>query len=244
MGYEAAIADSTRSSTEDLWLKFLSRWSLITALIFMSLIAVFFIAVASDVPMDKALLIGAARRPFAHRLHTSLDSAGWLGIGGVLLAFASVLAARAPIRSAFIAACGIGQLIGSAGGFILLYLIEDLATRYTRANPDVQTTLMQTSGDFMNVAGSLWSLGALLYGAGFVLIASVIRSDARFPRWLAVWIGLAGIYPIVQRLLAIAAVDLRPYFSAYLILGQIALYIAIAVVFWRRRARPTRYHIQ
>lgn len=223
-------------TNEERWLRFLSRWSLLTALLSVGLIGVFFLAVASDVPMDKGQLIGAMRRPFAHRLLASVDSAVWLGIGGVLLAFSGILAAHAPIRSAFIAACAVGQLIGSAGGFISLTLIEDLAARYAQASPDRQATLLQTSMDFTNVVGSLWTLGALLYGVGFVLIATVIWSGAEFPRWLAVWIGVAGIYPIVQRLLAIAGVDLRPYFPVYSILGLDALFIAIAVLFWRRRS--------
>lgn len=46
---------------------------------------------------------------------------------------------------------------------------------------------------------------------------------ARFPRLAGSLDRTRRDLSIVQRLLAIAAVDLRPYFSVYLIVGQIAL---------------------
>lgn len=220
-------------SEEDRWLRFLSRSCSITAILGLALLVAYVVAIAFDVPMDRGELVGAARRPFAHRVDASLDSAVWLGICVVLIAFARLLWTRAPIRATLIAACAAGQLLGSAGGFIRFNVVQDLASQYTQASPVQQTEVVATYGYLANLFGSMFSIGALLYGLAFVLFASASVWWSSWPRWLVVWIGLSGAYPIMQRLLAIGGIDLQSAFIGYFLFGQIALYAAIAIVFWR-----------
>lgn len=216
------------------WSRFLSWWCLAVAGLALLLIGLFFVATPINAPLDRAELIGAVQRPFAHRLDATVDSAVWLGIGGVLLAFGSLIGRAAPLRSTLVIACGVGQLIGSTGGLIRFAAVDGLAARYAEATPAQQASLVQTYSDLSNVFGSMFGIGALLYGAGFILISSVLLSARAFPRWLAIWIGVSGLYPVAQRALAVVGIDLRPYFIGYFILGQIALFVAIGIYLWRR----------
>src|SRR3990172_5988268 len=97
------------------WWRFLSRWSLVTALVALGLVGVFLggIGIAAS---DSALgpeyveLMQAVRSPVLYRVAMVLDVLGWLTIGGSLLTLAGLLRGHAPIRATFIAACGFSQL--------------------------------------------------------------------------------------------------------------------------------------
>ena len=47
-----------------------------------------------------------------------------------------------------------------------------------------------------------FNAGAVLYSGGLLLIASVALTLVGFPRWLAAWIGLMGVYGLGERLFA------------------------------------------
>lgn len=220
-----------------LWFRFLSRWALMTALVVVGLFASFLIVLgaAGSAPSDYAELAGAARRPGAYRAVGLLDFLVWFGIGGTLVALSCVLAHQAPIRAAFIAACGVGQVVGALGGFIRLNAIGDLATRYAGATPDQQAGLVQSYLDLWQVIGAHFDAGSTLYGVAFLLVASAAVSVVGFPHWLAGWFGLSGLWALLSNTLSFVGspFQITDLFPLYMILGIAGLHLAIAAVFWR-----------
>ncbi len=228
---------SSIDAADSNWFRFVSRWALLPALTFVALLAVFFpvIAAAGSVPMEYAELVAASHRPALYRLAAVLDILVWLGIGGTLVAFAAVFARRAPIRATFLAVCGAGQVVGALGGFLRLTATTELAARYAAAALDAQAALAQAYLTLGQTIGAHYSLGSALYGAGFLLIASVAFPLAGFPRWLAVWFALSGSWSLVAGgVSAAGSPALMAVFPLYAIAGIIALHVAIAAVFWRR----------
>ena len=220
------------------WFRFLSRWALMTTLMVVGLFASFFMVLgaAGSAPSDYAELVGAAQQPSAYRAVGVFDFLVWFGLGGTLVALSCVLAQQAPMRAAFIAACGVGQVVGALGGFIRLTAISDLAARYADASADQQASLVRSYLDLWLVIGAHFDAGSTLYGAGFLLVASAALSVRGFPRWLAGWFGLSGIWPLVSNTLSFvdSPFQVTGLFPLYMILGIAGLHLAIAVAFWRR----------
>src|SRR5439155_19242664 len=102
---------------------------LVTSLAALALTLVFLLGVGSDssVPREYAELVQASRQPTAYRIAMVFDALGWLLIGGILLSFAALAHSDAPARAIVVAACAIGQLAGSLGGFMRLDGISALA---------------------------------------------------------------------------------------------------------------------
>ena len=221
------------------WLRFLPRWSLVAALVILALPIVIFGGVGQQ-PSDNALgegyaeLLQAARSPAMYRLGMTFDALGWLMIGGSLLTWAGVLSRRAPIRAVFIAACGMGQLTGVLGGFMRLNGVSELAKLYTAVSPDQQTIVLRSYLDLWAVINSHFHAGNLIQGVGFLLVAWVAFSLAAFPRWLAVWLALPGLLPVVQFVLVAAGAPFSlPLIIFHVLVGVVALNFALAVALWR-----------
>ena len=221
------------------WLLFLPRWSLVAGLVILALPIVIFGGVGQQ-PSDTALgegyaeLLQAARSPAMYRLGMTFDALGWLMIGGSLLTWATVLRRRAPIRAVFIAACGIGQLTGMLGGFMRLNGVSELAKLYTATSPDQQTIVLRSYLDLWAVINSHFHAGNLIQGVGFLLVAWAAFSLAGFPRWLAIWLALPGLLPLVQFILvAVGTPFSLPLIIFHVIIGTVALNFAMAVALWR-----------
>lgn len=239
-------APGTRATTavrpdEAAWSTFLARWTLFAALALVGVFVAFgaLIAATGDAATgDFALfeLVGASRSPALHRVMGALDALAWLGIGGTLLGFAGLFAPWARRRAALLAACGVGQLAGAVGAYMRLGAVNELGGRYAAAAaPDQQAALIQAQLTLAQIISAHFSLGQLLNGAGFLLLASAGLSLAGFPRWLAVWFGLSGLYAVVaQVVFAAGSTVLQPAFPLYAVVGLIAPFIAVAVAFWRR----------
>ncbi len=236
-GRVVPLAQNTDDSVR--WLRFLSRWSLVAGLVILALPVVIFGGVgqqASDNALGAAYaeLLQAVRSPGLYRVGMTLDAVGWLMIGGSLLTLAGVLRRHAPIRATVIAACGIAQLTGSLGGFMRLNGISDLAARYATATPDQHAALLQSYLDLWRVINAHFHAGNLLQGAGFLLVAWAVFSLRGFPRWLASWLVLPGLLPLVQFVLVAAG---APFSLAlivfHVVVGIVALDFALAVAFWR-----------
>ena len=97
------------------WGKFLARSALLLGLAGLALMAMFLAVLGVDPSDPYSELVAAARNPAAYRLSAFLDMLTWVGIGGVLLAFAGYCAVRAPIRALLLAALGAGQVVGYLG---------------------------------------------------------------------------------------------------------------------------------
>jgi hypothetical protein len=220
-------------------LRFLSRWALATALMVVGLFVVFFggIGIAST---DSALgqqyveLMQAVRNPGLYRVFTILDALAWLLTGGSLLVLAGICVSRVPIQAALIAACGIGQLTGSLGGFMRLDGISDLAVRYASSAPDQQAAVLQSYLDLERIIGAHFHAGNLLQGVGFLLVAWAVLSHLSFPRWLGVWFAVPGLLPLIQFALVAAGSPFSfPLLLVHLVIGLLGLHVALAWTLWR-----------
>jgi hypothetical protein len=94
-------------------------------------------------------------------------------MGGVLIAIAAVFFSRAPIRSTFIAALGIGTLVGFLGACLRLAGTTDLAARYLAATPADRASQLQSYLDLQQQINISFSAGGLLIGLALVLAASM-----------------------------------------------------------------------
>ncbi len=220
----------------------LSRWSLVAALSVPAYFALYAVvgAAASNNTLGQQYggLVQAIRSPILYRLAWLSESLSWLLVGGTLIIFALIFARRAVVRAAFIAACGVGQLTGSFGVF-LLSGFSNLAARYTTAPTEQQAFLLQAFLDLRPIIGSPVAIGCLLQGAGFLLVAWVAWEWMGFPRLLAVWLAIPGVLGLALFIL-IAAEAPATLMVPILLLHDIALIIAcvaVAVTFWRRSAK-------
>lgn len=230
--YEQAADEPVR------WLRFLSRWALVTALMVIALLLIFGGGLGFA-PSDNALgleyreLLQAVRVPAMYRLFTTFDAMGWLMMGGVLLIVSAILKNRAPIRARLIAACGIGLLTGILGGVTRLVAISDLAARYAIATPPQQAVLLQATLTLFEIIAVFFVVGDILAGAGYLLVASVGFSPGAFPRWLAGWFVLAGALALLQGITSALGAFSFPVLLLTLVVGVLGLHVAVAVAFWR-----------
>lgn len=234
-----AMHPKSSNSLPARWLWFLPRWSALTGLVLLALPIVIFGGVGQQ-PSDNALgqgyaeLMQAVRSPGLYRVAMTLDAVAWLMIGGSLLTFSAVLGRHAPIRAVFIAAGGMGQLTGVLGGFMRLNGVSELAKLYTAASPDQQTILLRSYLDLWAVINSHFHAGNLIQGLGFLLVAWAAFSLPGFPRWLAIWLVLPGLLPLVQfSLVAAGAPFSLPLIIFHVMVGVVALNFAMAVALWR-----------
>ena len=224
------------------WLHFLSRWALATVLFGIVGLAIYFGGIGF-VPSDSALgvaysdLMQAVRAPVMFRIFMTCDAVGWLMIGVTLLTLAVILKNAEPIRSLLIAACGVGMLVGSLGGFMRLVGVSDLAAQYAVATPAQQATLLPAVLALYESISAHFVAGGVLQGAGYLLVASVMFARRAFPRWLVGWFILAGVLELVQA--TTAALNAFSFIVLFLtvIVGVWGLNIAITIAFWR--ASPT-----
>ena len=173
---------------------------------------------------------------------TQASASGWLWIGGSLLVFAGLFARSAPIRAAFLAACGVGQLAGLLGGYTMLVVLGDLGARAATAAPDQQAALAAASGPVLSSMLAHYGAGQLLYGAGYLLIASVALSLAGFPRWVGAWFALYGIYAVTNQVAYVVTGGIPlPMLFMLFELGSIVANFALAATFWRRAPAGARW---
>jgi hypothetical protein len=223
------------------WITFLSRWALATVLFGIVGLVIYFMGVGF-VPSDNALgiaysdLMQAVRAPVMFRIFMTFDAIGWLMIGGTLLTLAAILKSRAPIRTLMVAACGIGMLAGSLGGFMRLVGVSDLAAQYSVATTAQQAALLPSGLALYETISAHFVAGGFLQGAAYLLIASMMFALRAFPRWLVGWFILAGILEFLQ--MTTAALGAFSFIVLFLtvIVGVWGLNIAIMLAFWRPSA--------
>ena len=223
------------------WDKFLARSALLLGLAGLALMAMFLVVLGLDPSDPYAELVVAGRNPAAYRLGSFLDMLAWVGIGGVLLAFAGTFAVRAPIRALLLAAMGTGQAVGALGGVLRLGAVSELGVRYAAAAPDQRAALEQTYLTLAQIVSSHYGAGNWLYGPGYLLIAWLAWSQAGIPRWVPVWFALMGLYAVANQLSFVAVGALLPgIFFLVFMLGQDLASLALAVTFWRGVAPSAR----
>lgn len=222
------------------WLRFLSRWSLFAGLVVLGLFLAFFIGVVSasqnsPLPSEYMELVAASRSPAMYRVAITFDVLSWLMLGGFFITLAALLARRAPIRSTFLTACGIGQVAGVIGAFTRLTGTSSIAAQYVTAVPAQQALLRRSYLDLVLVFTAHFGAGQLLWAVAFLLGAWGAWSMKEFPRWLTVLIALPGIIALAQILLQLlTGADFFVLFFLALPLF-IVVFFATAGVFWRRK---------
>lgn len=223
------------------WFRFFSRWSLVAGLVILVFLPVFFVGIVSasqnsPLPSEYMELVAASKNPALYRLTITFDIATWLLLGGFFITLAALLARRAPIRSTFLAACGIGQVAGVIGAFIRLTGTSALAAQYVTAVPAQQALLRRSYLDLTRIFSAHFGAGQLLWAVAFLLGAWGAWSMKEFPRWLAVLIALPGIIALTQILLQfITGTDFSVLFFLTLPLF-IVVFFTTAGVFWRRKS--------
>lgn len=221
------------------WFRFLSRWALLTGITYLGLILAIFTLVIpasqnSPLPETYFELVAATRSPIFYRLTIAFDIVTNLALGGLLITFAALLVSRAPIRSTFIAACGLGMVSGFIGACLRLAGTSALAANYLTATPGEQATILQSYLELLRLVNMLFSAGGLMAGIGLMLATSVAWSTAQFPRWPTVLLALSGLVEILKAVIELATgADLGLLGLLGAILLIIALF-AVASVFWRR----------
>jgi hypothetical protein len=177
----------------------------------------------------------AVRNPATFRIAAGIDLTAWLFIGGTLLAFAGLFARSAPIRAAFLAACGIGQLTGLLGGYTMLVVLGDLGARSAAAASDQQAALAAASEPVLSSMIAHYGAGQLLYGIGYLLVASVALRLAGFPRWIGAWFAVYGTYAVTNQVAYVVTGGIPvPMLFMLFGFGSILVNFALAATFWRR----------
>lgn len=216
----------------------LSRWSLVTAFVLLATTVLY--SATGSAPTDSAMgqefvrLMVAVRNPGLIRLQTAVESLFWLMLGGTLILYAGLFSRRSPILSTFVAACGVGQLASSLGAF-LGGDVGDIAARYAAASPSQQAILLESFLELQRVIGPYYAVGSLLTGVGFLLAGWAAWRLTRFPRWLAAWLAITGLFGFVFFIMLAAGLPRST--GSLVILPDtiviIGLNAAIAVAFWR-----------
>jgi len=219
------------------WFRFLSRWALLTGLNYLGLILAILILILpasqnSPLPETYFELVAATRVPSFYRLTIALDITAWLALGGLLITFAALLIRQAPIRSAFIAACGVGLVSGFIGACFRLAGTSALATSYLTATPEEQAIILQSYIELLRLINILFSAGGLLGGTGLLLAISAAWSTTEFPRWSNILLALAGIFHMLKGGIELATgADLGPLALLANIFVIVGLF-ALAIKFW------------
>lgn len=237
---KAATTTTPTVLESHVWLRFLSRWSLLAGLVVLVFLPVFFVGIVSasqnsPLPPEYMELVAASRSPAMYRVAITFDVLSWLMLGGFFITLAALLARRAPIRSTFLTACGIGQVAGVIGAFIRLTGTSSIAAQYVTAVPAQQAILRRSYLDLVLVFTAHFGAGQLLWAVAFLLGAWGAWSMKEFPRWLTVLIALPGIIALAQILLQLlTGADFFVLFFLALPLF-IVVFFATAGVFWRRK---------
>jgi hypothetical protein len=221
------------------WLRFLARYALLAVMIDLvtwPLVVLWFLPASQGSPLAPAYdeLVAATRNLALYRVLIMLDVAAWLMLVVFLITLGALFARHAPIRSALIAACGIGQVAGMSGAFLRLKGISDLATHYVTAVPDQQAALLRSFLDLQLVINSLFTAGGTLWAIAFLLAASAAWSSAAFPRWLAGLIALPGILNLTSNLFEmVTGSEILFVVNIVSVFLLTVVNFAVAGVFWR-----------
>lgn len=190
----------------------LSRWALVSALVTAGVLTVFGLGTmasqGSALPPAYDELVWASRLPALYRAATTFDLATWLGLGGFFALTAAGFTRHAPIRSIFIALCGVGQLAGAIGAFSRLLGVSALAAQYGSAAPDQLADVLRAFLDLQLAIGAHFATGSLLWSIGLLLVASAAWPARVFPRWLVLLIALTGVCNLTGDIIGIVGVPL------------------------------------
>jgi hypothetical protein len=228
------MARTSDTLNEAPWLRFLGRWMLAYGLYQVATLLVFATMTGFEV-FGPGAFGAAARNPASFRNAAGMDLTAWLWIGGTLLASAALFARAAPIRAAFIAACGVGQVAGLLGGYAMLVVLGSLGARSALAAPEQQAALAEASGPVLSSMVAHFGAGQLLYSAGYLLVAWVALSVAGFPRWIGAWFAVHGAYAVANQVAYVATGGI-PVPMLFLVFGLVSIVVnfAIATTLWRR----------
>lgn len=198
------------------WYKFLSRWSLFTAIAYSGLVAGMLLIVIpaaqkSPLPAEYFELFAAGQEPNLYRLIIAFDVIVYLALGGLFAVFAALLRPHAPIRSSYIALLGSGMFVGFIGACLRIAGTTQFAAQYMAASTQHQAAIIQSYDNLLRMINITFSAVGLLEGLALLLIASAGQYFLKLPRWSAILIGLSGFLAIVKGFFELAlGIDLGP----------------------------------
>ncbi len=185
------------------WSRFVATWSLLTSLVYVSLIVAIFTLVmpaAKPNPLGDTYfeLMAARHAPILYRFTILIDVTSWIALAGLLVGFASLLRQKAPVRGNLITLLASGLSVGFFGACLRLAGTSHFADQYFAASVTQQGAVVQSYNYLLFAINTLFSAGGLLGGIAMFLVASGARSLPKLPRWSAVLIGIAAIAHITK----------------------------------------------
>lgn len=216
------------------WSRFVSFWSLGTAVAATALFVAFasLFATTGDLPDDNAELEMAVEQPGLFVLAIVLDILVWMGLGGLFAALGALVLGRAPIRGLLVIVAGAASVAGLAAAYLRLGGTMELADRYEAAAGGSRENVLTAHLDLQEVVSAGFSAGSLVGTLALLLVASAAVAIG-LPRWLAWGFGVVGTLGLLNNLLPFDAL-----FLAYFAL-LIVLLFAIAWALRRRAGAAT-----
>jgi hypothetical protein len=225
---------------EPAWERFLGRWGLVMAALTLALVLTAFGVVGfadSDSARGEqyAELLQAARAPIGYRIFTLFDGLGWAAIGVTLVALGALSRRKAPVMSGLAIAAGVCQALGSTGGFLRMVGTGELGRRFDSADSAAQAALMNQFDTISAVVNTLFTLGDVLQGAGWLLAGAAVLAAGTLPRWLAYLLLAAGVTSSLLGWTTIVGLPfLFPLLLFHVALLMPAIGIGLAVALWWR----------
>lgn len=226
-----------KSVDEEGLYRFLSRWALFGALAEVGLVVMMMAVVmpaaqGSGLSDDFLELIAASKIPSLYRLTMVLDASVWVALGGLLVGYAILLSKYQPLKSMLVASCGIAQVSGFTGALIRLEGTTRLAGNTLSAASSQQVGILQAYLNLQTIFNAHFDSG-LLYAIAFLLLATSAWRMSEIPRWLALMLGLAGLFNLANDSLALAGSGYQFMLFFLALLAEILTFIGTGLVFWR-----------
>jgi hypothetical protein len=210
-----------------------ATWSLLTSLIYVSLIVAILALVmpaAKPNPLGDTYfeLMAAGHAPIRYRVTIILDVSAWIALAVLLVGFASLLRKHAPVRGGLVMLLASGLSAGFVGACLRLAGTSYLAHEYFTAPVTQQAAVVQSYDYLLLVINILFSAGGVVGGIALLLVASAAYAAPTLPRWSTVAVGVAGAAHLTKGALELATgADLGPLALLANVLVVVAL-VAIA----------------
>jgi uncharacterized protein YndB with AHSA1/START domain len=238
--FQAAATADQAEATPRLWLRFLPRYSLLAGLVCLCTPLTFMIGIGAN-PADLASgtdiadLMQAIRAPDAYRLLMIFETLLWVAVAGTLAAISGLTARSTPRLSVLIALCSAGQLAGVLGGLFRLNAILPFSARFAASTAADKSAWIESFRQMQGIANAYSHAGSLIQGMGFLLAALALFAFRDFPRWIAVWMLLPAVAPLIQfAVVATGRPFVTPLLLLHILVGYVGLSLAMAVGLWRR----------
>jgi hypothetical protein len=222
---------------KSLWVNFISKWAFIlpvpVVLLFTSIGIL--LSSVSDAPIELTFMIAASKDPLGLRLSGLAIISLWLSMGVYFIALANFFRREYPIRSTFLAVCGLGFMIPLSAGNHHWNAGLDLAKRYASATveqkvmlEEIQKTYFYSVESIIDTANLFWVLGILL----FISMGIVSKT---IPTVVSSLYALSGTFMLLVFMSNIIGYTVPFFLIPVFWLITIAAHISLGLVFQKKR---------